>query len=263
MLARSATTGLGNTGDCMGPKGLKVGDVAKRTGITVRTLHHYDEIGLLRPSLRTDSGHRLYVPEDLARLQYIVSLRQLGFSLEETKACLDRGDFSAVQTLRTHAARLRLAIREQQSLCDRLEGLARLLAAAEEVSADRFLEIIEEMTRMENYYTPEQLAQLKQRADRLGAEGMKAAQDEWPRLMDAMKAEMEAGTAPSEPRVQKLARRWKELVDSFTGGDPGIAASLQKLWQEQGANLAAQHGMSFDPRLMEYSAKAQASLAQD
>lgn len=243
--------------------GLKVGEVAKRTGITIRTLHHYDEIGLLPPSLRTDSGHRLYSSDDLARLQQIVSLRQLGFSLQDAKACLERDDFSPVETLRTHAARLRIAIREQQALCDRMEGLARLLGGAEEVSADRFLEIIEEITRMEQYYTPDQLAQLKQRADELGPEGMQAAQNEWPRLMAAMKAEMDAGTDPADPRVQKLARRWKELVDSFTGRDPGIAASLQRLWKEQGSNLAAQHGLPFDPRLMEYSAKAQAILPQE
>ena len=61
---------------------LKIGELASRTGLTVRTLHHYDEIGLLKPSHRTDSGHRLYTVRDLGRLQQIVSLRQLGFSLD-------------------------------------------------------------------------------------------------------------------------------------------------------------------------------------
>ena len=54
---------------------LKVGELARRTGLTVRTLHHYDEIGLLRPSLHTDSGHRLYTGRDVARLQQVLSLR--------------------------------------------------------------------------------------------------------------------------------------------------------------------------------------------
>ena len=57
---------------------LKVGELARRTGLTVRTLHHYDEIGLLRPSLHTESGHRLYTAADVGRLQQVVSLRQLG-----------------------------------------------------------------------------------------------------------------------------------------------------------------------------------------
>jgi branched-chain amino acid transport system permease protein len=60
----------------------KVGELANRTGITVRTLHHYDEIGLLTPSERSRSGYRLYTEPDIVRLQQILSLRHLGFSLE-------------------------------------------------------------------------------------------------------------------------------------------------------------------------------------
>ena len=71
-----------------------MGELAKRTGVTVRTLHHYDEIGLLRPSRHTESGHRLYTAVDVARLQRILSLRQLGFALEEVRDCLDRPGFS-------------------------------------------------------------------------------------------------------------------------------------------------------------------------
>src|SRR5437764_10697044 len=86
---------------------LKVGELARRTGLTVRTLHHYDEIGLLRPSLHTEAGHRLYTAGDVARLQQVVSLRQLGFSLEEVRECLDRPCFSPLELIRAHVARLR------------------------------------------------------------------------------------------------------------------------------------------------------------
>src|SRR5207253_3491412 len=85
-------------------EGLKVGELARRTGLTIRTLHHYDEIGLLKPSLHTESGHRLYTADDVARLQQIVSLRQLGFALEEVKGCLDRSDFSPLEVIRLHVA---------------------------------------------------------------------------------------------------------------------------------------------------------------
>src|SRR5688572_33314365 len=87
---------------CMRFKPLKVGELAKRTGLTIRTLHHYDEIGLLKPSLHTESGHRLYTAADVARLQQVISLRQLGFSLEDVGACLDRADFSPVELMRLH-----------------------------------------------------------------------------------------------------------------------------------------------------------------
>src|SRR5258708_30556237 len=61
----------------------RVGELAKRTGVSVRTLHWYEEIGLLSPSQRSEAGHRLYAAEDLGRLQQIRSLRQLGFSPDE------------------------------------------------------------------------------------------------------------------------------------------------------------------------------------
>src|SRR5947209_4666850 len=103
---------------------LKVGELAKRTGLTVRTLHHYDEIGLLKPSLHTESGHRLYTAADVARLQQVLSLRQLGFALEEIAACLDRPGYSPLEVIRLHVARLREQIELQRGLCERLEGLA-------------------------------------------------------------------------------------------------------------------------------------------
>src|SRR5207247_2395288 len=134
---------------------LKVGELARRTGLTIRTLHHYDEIGLLKPSLHTEAGHRLYTADDVARLQQVVSLRQLGFSLGEVGACLDRPEFSPLEVIRLHVARLREQIEMQRGLCERLEGLAHSFRAAGEVSADEFLRTIEVMTMIENYYTAE------------------------------------------------------------------------------------------------------------
>jgi DNA-binding transcriptional MerR regulator len=85
---------------------LKVGELARRTGLTIRTLHHYDEIGLLKPSLYSESGHRLYTARDVARLQQVLSLRQLGFALEQVRDCLDRPGFSPLEVIRLHVARL-------------------------------------------------------------------------------------------------------------------------------------------------------------
>src|SRR6201988_5498959 len=86
---------------------LKVGELAKRTGLTVRTLHHYDEIGLLKPSLHTEAGHRLYTAADVARLQQVLSLRQLGFSLEQVGGCPKRPDIPPPEETRLPHARPR------------------------------------------------------------------------------------------------------------------------------------------------------------
>src|SRR5579864_8178189 len=103
---------------------LKVGELARRTGLTIRTLHHYDEIGLLRPTLHTEAGHRLYTAGDVARLQQVLSLRQLGFTLEEVRDCLHRPDFSPLEVISLHLARLREHLELQRQLAARLEVIA-------------------------------------------------------------------------------------------------------------------------------------------
>ncbi len=73
---------------------LQIGELAKQTGLSIRTLRYYDEIGLLVPSHRTEADYRLYSEADIARLQQILSLRQLGFALKEICDCLENPKFS-------------------------------------------------------------------------------------------------------------------------------------------------------------------------
>src|SRR5258707_10934060 len=94
----------------------RVGELAKRTGVSVRTLHWYEEIGLLSPPQRTEAGHRLYGAEDVGRLQQIRSLRQIGFSLEEIRDCLGKRQFSPQQVVALHLGRLHREIELQQRL---------------------------------------------------------------------------------------------------------------------------------------------------
>ncbi|PVZ11067.1 MerR family transcriptional regulator [Actinomycetospora cinnamomea] len=96
-----------------------VGQVAERSGVTVRTLHHYDEIGLLRPSRRSASGYRLYTDEDLVRLQHVVVYRRLGFSLEEVAVLLDDPEADVAAHLR----------RQRAAVMSRLDELAELVTA--------------------------------------------------------------------------------------------------------------------------------------
>jgi MerR family transcriptional regulator, thiopeptide resistance regulator len=227
---------------------LKVGELARRAGLTVRTLHHYDAIGLLKPSLHTEAGYRLYTAGDIARLQRVVSLRQLGFSLEEVRDCLERPEFSPLEVIDLHVARLREQIEMQRKLCGRLEALADHLRAAGEVSADEFLRTIEEMTMIEKYFTPEQLERIRQRREELGEEYLQQKQAEWAELIALLRAEMERGTDPGDAKVQALAQRWQRLVDWTTGGDPAMKQSIKRHWEEQGDALAAQHGSQYDSR---------------
>jgi MerR family transcriptional regulator, thiopeptide resistance regulator len=243
---------------------LKVGDLARRTGLTIRTLHHYDEIGLLKPSLHTDSGHRMYTANDVARLQQVLSLRQLGFALDEIRDCLTRPDFSPLEVIRLHVAQLKKQIELQQALCDRLEALSERFRPAGEVSAEAFLYVIEVMNMIESYYTPEQLESFRKRNEEAAARGRDLAKEgtaAWNDLLAAYASEMNQGTDPAEPRLQALEQRRRELVQAFTGGDKAIEQNLTRLWKEQQNNLCAQFGM--DPKVMEYLRKvAEAGASQ-
>ena len=97
---------------------LTVGQVAERFAITVRTLHHYDEVGLLSPSERTRAGYRLYSEQDLTRLQHVVVYRRLGFALEEIALLLENPE-SVEQHLR----------RQRAAVISRLDEMRDLVAA--------------------------------------------------------------------------------------------------------------------------------------
>jgi len=190
---------------------LKVGELARRTGLTIRTLHHYDEIGLVKPSLHTEAGHRLYTADDIARLQHVISLRQLGFSLEEARDCLGRADFSPLEVIGRHVARLREQIEVQRKLCARLEAVAAQVRAAGEVSAEEFLRTIEVMAMMEKLYTPEQMKQFQELGKRVAPEEIRAVEEAWMALIAEVRADRDLD--PASPQAQALARRWEELTE--------------------------------------------------
>ncbi len=236
---------------------LRVGELARKTGLSVRTLHYYDEIALLSPSRRSESGYRLYSAGDVARLQQIVSLRQMGFSLVEIRACLDDPGQSVQRVIELHVGQLKEQLAVQHVLCTRLEAIAAHLNAAEEVSVDDFLQSMEMMNKMDTYYTPEQLAELEQRRQLLGDDHIRQVEAEWPVLIADVRAAMDQGTPPTDERVQALAIRWMALVEEFTGGNPGITKSLGNMWQQE----TSIHGMETAPmrEMMSYVSQALAA----
>jgi DNA-binding transcriptional MerR regulator len=238
-----------NGGDDLPPTPWKVGELARRTGLSVRTLHYYDEIGLLSPSARTASGHRLYTAGDVARLQQVRSLRQLGLSLGEILDGLRHPGYSPRGVIRRHLERLREQIEQQRRLCRLLEAIMARYGAAEEVSVAELTTTIEVMTMLEKYYDPQQLETLEQRRREIGEERIREVEGEWPRLIAQVRAEMEQGTPPSDPRVQELARRWMGLMREFTGGDPAIAGSVARMYQQE-PSVRARSGI--DSRMFDY-----------
>jgi MerR family transcriptional regulator, thiopeptide resistance regulator len=234
--------------------GFKVGDLAKQTGVSVRTLHYYEQIGLLSPSHRTDAGYRVYSEEDVMRLQQIVSLRQIGFSLDQIRDCLQQEQFSPDQVVQQHLARLKEQMALQQQLQAQLEAISARLQATEIIPIQEFIQLIEVTTMIGKYYTPEQQDSLNARAEQIGQARIEQVQAEWQDLIEQARTEMAKGTDPASESVQALAQRCRSLIAEFTGGDPGIAQSLNRMYQQEGAEAASRGAV--DPAVMEYMGRA-------
>jgi MerR family transcriptional regulator, thiopeptide resistance regulator len=234
----------------------RVGELAAMARVSVRTLHHYEAIGLLVPSARTEAGHRMYTVSDLSRLTRVKALTALGFSLDEARRCLSDEAYSPLRLVEAHLARARESLDAQRQLCERLERLRDDLQQGGD-QTEQFIATLEVLTMVESYYTPEQLQALARRREELGEDTIREVEQTWQALFDEVKAEIDRGTAVDAPAAQSLARRWRELtqrtIGGFTGGDPGIKASLDRLYAEQPVQNIHP---SFDPRVFAFMNEA-------
>ncbi|MXM66294.1 MerR family transcriptional regulator [Streptomyces sp. HUCO-GS316] len=199
-----------------------VGQVAGFAGVTVRTLHHYDDIGLLAPSERSHAGHRRYNDADLDRLQQILFYRELGFPLEEVAALLD--DQAAGRA--DPRAHLR---RQHELLTARIEKLQKMAAAVEHAMEARTMGINltpEERFEVFGDQNPEQYAQeAEQRWG--GTEAYAESQrrvarytkDDWKRLQaeaaawgERYAALVDAGEPPSGDAATDLAEEHRQHI---------------------------------------------------
>jgi DNA-binding transcriptional MerR regulator len=217
----------------MDEQGWSIGELDRTAGVTVRTLRHYDDIGLLSASNRTAAGHRRYSQADLWRLLRIRSLRRLGLSLEDVSRVMGApaDDPTALQqVLRTELGRLEARaaelestiarVREQLDRIDRSAGGTDLLARSMEVHS-----------MLEGYFTDEQKQQIVARRDRLGDRDQDL-RAEWVGLLKGLSESLKAGVPASDPEVQRMSARWDEIGTAYVGEDPAIRESAHRLWQE-------------------------------
>jgi DNA-binding transcriptional MerR regulator len=211
-------------------------EFAKRAGVTIRALHHYDHLGLLQPSGRTAAGYRLYTDRDLIRLEQIVALKFIGFPLSHIRELLNRKDLDVTAMLR----RQRQIIAEKRDHLDRairaIERAEQVLSSGEQADWEPFrkiIEVIQMQTRkdwMKQYYTEEQLDDLRKRwSPEVQAESERG----WAELVRDVEAAIALGETPDSETGRKLGERRQKLLEMFTGGDPGIKANLQKLYADK------------------------------
>jgi DNA-binding transcriptional MerR regulator len=239
---------------------LTVGALAARTGLTIRTLHHYDAIGLLSPSGRTDAGYRLYSANDIRRLQTIVLLRGVGLGLDEISQALSSSADAFLTRLDQHAADMRRKVDEIQQISHRLDHMIERLRSHEYSTLDDALADIRALSVFDKYFDRVQLQDVREHASAVGAVRIREAEAEWPRLIAAVRHEMALGTSPNAPQVQVLAERWQELVDEFVNGRFDIGAAAGRMMH---AEPTVRQRTGLDAAIVEYIARATALLKRE
>jgi DNA-binding transcriptional MerR regulator len=157
---------------------LKVGELAALAGLTVRTLHHYDSIGLLQPSARSDAGYRLYDRDDVARLHQIQALRSFGMSLADIGLYLDSPEGSPLAVVERQLAALDRQMLEAERMRRHLRRLQTELAQGGQPDLSTWLDSLEQMSMYEKYFTQDELARLPMYHDEAIKGQFKALVDE-------------------------------------------------------------------------------------
>jgi DNA-binding transcriptional MerR regulator len=217
-----------------------IGELATLCGVTVRTLHHYDQIGLLRATGRTDSGHRRYSEEDVRHLYRIRALRALGLSLEQVREVLasSPNDVGAVRQLFT--AQLS-ALQDQAEQARRLQHQIQALLdnmGSTMPGVDHFISILEGMTMYEKYFTEEQRTELAQRRAELGPAVVDDAKATFASLIEEGLGYLSANTPVDDPAARDFARRWDGLGSQFHSSDATKTAA-RSMWQDNSPELSA------------------------
>lgn len=211
-----------------------VGEVAELAGVSVRTLHHYDELGLVVPSARSDAGYRLYDHADLERLQEVLALRALGLPLAEVAAVLDDPAHDRVQVLREQAKGLR----------DEQDRLADLLLAVEEAIAAHDRGEPQQESTMFDGHDHEQYAreaeerwgdtdayrQSQQRVRELGPDATDQIKAWWEEHFAQFAALKRDAVALDDDRVRAAVADHRALLNRFYDCDAGMQQALADMY---------------------------------
>ncbi|MEU3854603.1 MerR family transcriptional regulator [Streptomyces sp. NPDC029554] len=208
--------------DATDAEGLTVGQVSSRLAVTVRALHHWDEIGLARPSLRTPAGYRLYTATDLERLHRIVVYRELGLGLDRIRAVLDDPAADVTGALRAQRAQVDERIDRLRQLG---AGLDRMIDAHEH---GLLLTAAQQAAIFGPEWNPDWAARARERYGgtpqwlRYAERSATRTPEEWQAVADtvtgferALGEAMDAGVAPGDPEANALVERHREVFAAY------------------------------------------------
>lgn len=221
---------------------LKIGELAREAGISVRTLHHYDQINLLKPKI-SESGHRIYGEKEVERLQKIISLKSMGFALKDIVICLNEDICDLHKTLTFQMEALDQKSEEIRKAQQNLRLLLSRFSDNNGPAVEELLQFIKDMKMMEQIYTPAQLQYLKERLEKYPEE-VKEVEQAWPVLFREFEKAMKDGLKTEHPELGQLARKAQHFIDLFTGGDKAIEEKLDQAYAHNEENALRMWGVS-------------------
>lgn len=214
---------------------LTVGELAKKMDITVRTLQYYDKEDVLKPSGRSEGGKRLYTKKDMVKLHQILSMKFLGFSLDEIKRNLISLDTpqEVIEILGKQKEAVKKQMDNLTEALSAIEALQNEVSQMQEVDFSKYADIIT-LLRMKNegywvvkWFDEKLMTHIKDKFTLDPSIGI-TLYTQWNRMCDEIVAFKEQGVTPESEKGQETAREWWELVLQFTGGDMSILPDLIK-----------------------------------
>ena len=202
---------------------IQVGELARRAGMTVRTLHHYEQTGLLMPSARSTAGYRLYNLAAVQRLHMIKALTQTGLELATIKDYLDQDSFSLSDLLVQQISTLDKQLRAVSTLRERLVQLRDELACGNEPDLESWLQTLELMKMYDRWFSPQELQALP------FAEQDQQRNQIWLALVTEVRQLLAEACPADDPRAMALATRWMARLELDTAGRPEFLTRLNEM----------------------------------
>ena len=226
---------------------IQVGELAKRAGITVRTLHHYEQTGLLLPSARSAAGYRLYNLADVQRLHMIQALAKAGLELAEIRDFLEQRSLSLAELLDGQITLLDKQLRSIHTLRNRLVELRTGLTDDATPDLESWLQTLELMNMYDRWFSKEELQQLPFAVEK------EALADIWSGLVTEVKHSLEQNVSVTDARATDLASRWMERLEQDTAGKPEFLTRLNEMHSVE-PQMQEQTGIT--PEITDYITRA-------
>lgn len=229
----------------------KTGELAKLTGLSIRTLRYYDQIELVRPTAYTTSGHRRYTADNLRQLLEILTLKQMGLTLDEIKQLvLESHSSSLLNTLDNQIERVYAHLKAQQLLLDQLERTKEELIKKESISISTLTTLFDFMkVNHAGYFDDKQLKLMREQFQSLDEKTASDAEENFTNLLKQLRQKKEKQISPSDRDVKELARKWNALLKQHSASDQALQENAARFYADH-PELATKVGI--EPDLYQY-----------